>query len=247
MRPAAAHAFALLASLALLAAKPAAADDIAVDLELVLAVDVSGSVDPVEAEQQRGGYVQALTDPRVLRAIGATFTGRIALTYVEWAGPTTQRVVVPWRTIDGEAAARGFVAELAEAPTDRARWTSISAALDFCVPLFAGNGYAGERRVIDVSGDGENNRGRDLADARAAALAAGVVINGLPILNDRPQPMGMMSPSASDLAAYYEQNVIGGPGSFMVPAKDFASFTDAILQKLILEIASNTNAPGLLR
>jgi Protein of unknown function (DUF1194) len=235
-----------LAALAALAVPAASAQqEVAVDVELVLAVDISGSVDSVEAEQQRQGYVAALADPAVVRAIRSTFTGRVAMAYVEWAGAEMQEFVVPWTVLEDEASAAAFAAAIAEAPTRRAMWTSISGAIDFAVPLFDGNGFAGERRVIDVSGDGVNNRGRSVTQARDEAVARGIVINGLPILNDRPQPMGMPTPMEVALDRYYAESVIGGPGSFIVPALGFGEFKDAILQKLILEIAGTT-PPGRL-
>jgi Protein of unknown function (DUF1194) len=235
-----------LAALAALAVPAASAQqEVAVDVELVLAVDISGSVDSVEAEQQRQGYVAALADPAVVRAIRSTFTGRVAMAYVEWAGAEMQEVVVPWTVLEDEASAAAFAAAIAEAPTRRAMWTSISGAIDFAVPLFDDNGFAGERRVIDVSGDGVNNRGRSVTQARDEAVARGIVINGLPILNDRPQPMGMPTPMEVALDRYYAESVIGGPGSFIVPALGFGEFKDAILQKLILEIAGTT-PPGRL-
>jgi hypothetical protein len=227
-------------ALALLAAaQPALSQEVPVDVELVLAVDISGSVDQTEANQQRQGYVAALADPAVARAIRSTFTGRVAVTYVEWAGDDMQEVVVPWTVLDGDASAKAFATALAEAPYRRAMWTSISGAIDFSAPLFDGNGFAGERRVIDVSGDGVNNRGRLVTQARDEAVARGIVINGLPILNDRSQPMGMPTPMEIALDRYYAESVIGGPGSFIVPATGFEEFKEAILQKLILEIAGN--------
>ena len=187
----------------LLAGHAAADGELPVDLELVLAIDVSGSIDEVEAGQQREGYVAALQDEAVLQAIRANPLGRIAVAYVEWAGADYQRVVVDWALIDGRAAAQGFVAALGRAQPASARWTSISGALDFAVPLFDGNGYAGARRAIDVSGDGPNNRGRPVRLARDAAVARGIVINGLPILDDRPQPFGMPTPRELELDRYY--------------------------------------------
>ena len=179
----------------------------------------------------------------MVRANRPTFTGKVAMTYVEWAGAEMQEVVVPWTLLDGEASARAFAAAIAEAPTRRAMWTSISGAIDFAVPLFEGNGFAGERRVIDVSGDGVNNRGRPVTFARDAAVARGIVVNGLPILNDRPQPMGMPTPVAMALDRYYAESVIGGSGSFVVPALGFDEFREAILQKLVLEIAGADPTP----
>jgi hypothetical protein len=229
---------AVLATLLAMATGGAAlAQETEVDLELVLAVDVSGSVDAVEAHQQRQGYVVALIDPSVLAAIRSTFTGKVAMAYVEWAGDDFQEVMVPWTIIDSAATAQSFASAVAEAPTRRAMWTSISGAIDFSAPLFEGNGINGIRRVIDVSGDGSNNRGRPVRLARDAALEQGITINGLPILNDRPQPMGLPTPMEMALDRYYADNVIGGPGSFLVPALGFDEFREAILKKLILEIA----------
>lgn len=214
---------------------PAARADTPVDLELVLVVDVSGSVDPEEAKLQRDGYVQAFLNEKVQRAVRGGPFGRIAVTYVEWAGDLHQRIVVDWTLLSDAASVRGFALAVAEAPITSQQWTSISGAIDFAVPLFDGNGVEGMRRVIDVSGDGENNRGRPVEQARDAAVARGITINGLPILNDRPNPWGG-SPSA-DLDGYYRDHVIGGPGAFLVPALSFDAFADAILSKLLLEVS----------
>ncbi len=209
-----------------------------VDLELVLAVDVSGSVDPEEAQLQREGYVGALLNPRVQAAIRGGPHGRIAVIYMEWAGDTYQRVVVPWTLLEDAASVESFAAVVAESPTLTAQWTSISAAIDHGARLFEGNGFEGMRRVIDVSGDGVNNRGRPVEWARDQAVAAGITINGLPILNDRPNPWGGSPPV--DLDRYYRDHVIGGPGAFLVPAVSFDAFADAILSKLLLEISGTT-------
>jgi len=228
----------VLGGLAAGLATPARAQgELPVDLELVLAVDVSGSVDEVEANQQRQGYVEALRDPLVHRAIEQGAHQRIAVTYVEWASANFQQTVVGWTLLDGPAACERFAAMLAEAPIGLGRWTSISGAIDYAVPLFDDNGFAGERRVIDISGDGTNNNGRPVEDARWDALERGIVINGLPILNDRPQPFGMPTPRQLALDDYYERWVIGGPGSFMVVATDFDDFRRAVLAKLVREIA----------
>ena len=235
----------MLACLAL--TTTAAAADLPVDLELVLAVDVSGSVDSEEARQQREGYLAAITDPAVLDAIGANFHRRIAVAYLEWAGSDFQRLVLDWTLIEGPADAEAFARRLAAAPYRRGRWTSISGALDAARPLFDGNGYAGERHVIDVSGDGINNRGRPVEDARDQAVAAGIVINGLPILNDRPQPFQLPTPMDVDLDSYYADHVVGGPGAFVLPAKDFTDFRLAILNKLIREIAGDERPWRLAR
>ena len=234
--------FPLLLAAALAGAGPALAADIPVDLELVLAVDISGSIDPDEAALQRRGYVEVLASPEVMDAIRSGTMGRIAVAYVEWAGPDNQSVVLPWQEIGDEAAARAFANALAEAPLNSARWTAVGAAIDFAVPLFENNGFEGMRRVIDISGDGYTNRGRPAAQARDAAVAAGITINGLPILNDRPNPWG--GPPTVGLDAYFESDVIGGPGAFSIPAQDFGDFGRAILAKLIREIAALERGAG---
>lgn len=216
----------------------APAEGLVVDLEIVLAVDVSGSVDNYEARQQRDGYVAALRDPAVIKAIAANEHRRIAVAYIEWAGGTYQQTVADWALIDSEASAYAFADLLERAPIGRERWTSISGGIDYAMPMFDANGYAGERLVIDVSGDGMNNSGRSLAFARDEALGRGIVINGLPILNDRPQPFDMPTPMEQQLDRYYERYVIGGPGSFMVTAQSFEDFKTAVLAKLIREIAA---------
>lgn len=232
---------ALLAALASAPALPAAAQDLPVDLELVLAVDISGSVDEVEALLQREGYMAALRHPQVIEAIESGMFGRIALTYVEWAGDYYQRTMLDWTLIDDEASAFALADALAETPLATAHWTSPSAAIDYAVPLFENNGFEGFRRVIDISGDGHNNRGRPVERARDDAVAAGITINGLPIVNDRQNPWGGRPPV--DLALYFEERVIGGPGAFVVVAEDYTAFASAILSKLLLEIAGGT-PPG---
>jgi len=230
----------LVAGLALTAER-AAATEVPVDLELVLAVDISGSVDRVEARLQREGYIAALRHPEVVAAIQGGMFGRIALAYVEWAGDHYQRIMLDWTVIEDAAGAAAFADALAETPLMTAHWTSLSAALDFAAPLFDDNGIEGVRRVIDISGDGYNNRGRPVERARDAAVAAGITINGLPIMNDRPNPWGGMPPR--DLDRYFEEQVIGGPGAFIVVAEDYTSFASAILSKLLLEIAGDTPPP----
>ncbi len=227
----------LLAALALavLAWSPAAAQKIPVDVELVLAIDVSGSIDPVEARLQRQGYYDALTNPKVIRAIESGVLGRIGVVYMEWAGAHYQRTVIEWTLIDGAEAAQQFIARLADVPPTTQRWTSISGAIDYAMKLFAQSPFEGTRRVIDISGDGSNNNGRPVRQARDEALAAGVVINGLPIINDRPTMWGGAPELFLD--KYFEENVIGGPGAFMIVADGFEKFAEAILTKLIMEIA----------
>jgi hypothetical protein len=233
------HALGLFA---LLIAAPVAAE-VPVDLELVLAVDVSGSIDSYEAAQQRRGYVDAWSDPAVITAIRSNYHGRIAVAYFEWSGVDHQRTLIDWRLVADEADSLALASELAEAPVTRGMYTSISSAIDYAVKLFDDNGFVGERRVIDISGDGPNNRGRPPAAARADALARGVVINGLPILNDRVQPWNLPTPLEIELDRYYAEQVIGGPGSFLVVARGFDAFREAILNKLILEIAGREPGP----
>jgi hypothetical protein len=234
----------LLAALAagglLLGAAPARAEALPVDLELVLAVDVSGSIDAEEMKLQREGYVAALTDPDVVRAITRGVLGRIALAYVEWAGYETRRLLVDWTLIDGADAARAFAARLAAQPIRSGVSTSISGAIEFVLPMFGANGFAGTRRVIDISGDGPNNQGPLVTVMRDRAAAEGVIINGLPILNDRPNALNF--PSLPDLDRYYEGCVITGEGSFVVVANNFEAFGEAVRRKLIQEIAGP--APG---
>lgn len=209
---------------------PASAAEVPVDLELVLAVDVSGSMDPEEQRIQRAGYVAALTDPAVLAAVRTGAYGRVAIAYVEWAGPGWQVEAVPWRVIGDEDDAGVFAAAIAATPFASVRGTSISGALAFAAGLFDGNGYEGLRRVIDVSGDGANNTGAPVEAARDAVLAQGIGINGLPLML-RPSNAGV------DLGTYYEECVIGGPGAFVLPVHDPGQLAEAIRRKLVLEIA----------
>ena len=233
-----------LAAVVIAAGSVAANAQIDVELELVLAVDVSHSMDYQEQQLQRDGYVAAFRDPEVRRAIALGPRGRIAVTYLEWSGTGTQHVVMPWTLIDSAAAAEGFAVRLATQSIGRGHTTSISGALAFSVRHFEQSPFRGARRVIDISGDGPNNRGRPLALARAEALAQGIVINGLPILNDRPQPWTLPTPIEFGLDRYYAEQVIGGPGSFTVVAEDFTAFREAVLTKLILEIAGIEGAPA---
>lgn len=211
-----------------------------VDVELVLAVDISYSMDPDELALQREGYQLALTSPEFLKALKGGMHGRIAVTYFEWAGVADQRLIMPWRLLDGDASARAIAAEIGAAPIRRAFRTSISGALDFAVPLFENNGFTGLRRVIDVSGDGTNNQGRLVTVARDDVIAKGITINGLPILLKRPNAATM---DIAELDIYYEDCVIGGPGAFVVPLREREKFVDAIRTKLVLEIAAPRFAP----
>ena len=206
-----------------------------VDLELVLAVDVSGSVDPDEARLQRDGYVSALTDADVVRAIAGGFRGAIALSYIEWAGDAYKTVISDWVRIDDTDSANRFASRIAEEPYFTGLWTSISGVIEFALPRFANNGFDGARRVIDISGDGANNDGRPVTMARNMAVAARVTVNGLPIVNDRLNSFGRKQIPNLDL--YYRHCVIGGTGAFLVVAKGFEAFAKAIKRKLIFEIA----------
>jgi len=208
-----------------------------VDTELVLAVDVSYSMDPDEQALQREGYIAGITSREFMDALQGGMHGKIAVTYFEWAGPGDQRIVVPWRFIDGPQTAGAFANEIAHAPYRRAMFTSIASALQFAKPLFDASGYHGIRRVIDVSGDGTNNSGPLLVPVRDEVLAAGITINGLPIMLKRPTPYSM---DIENLDVYYEDCVIGGPGAFVIPIRDRAQFKDAVRTKLVLEIAGGT-------
>lgn len=208
----------------------------AVDLELVLAVDVSMSMDMSEQRLQREGYVRALRDPDVVAAITDGVHGRIAIAYMEWAGEAYQRMVVPWTLVDGAETANDLADTIGGLPYMRAHRTSISAALGHANSLFADSGFEGIRRVIDVSGDGPNNQGRPILAQRDEVLADGVVINGLAIMTRPSSGFGGMF-DISKLDHYYEHCVIGGPGAFVVPVTDASEFTSAIRRKMILEIA----------
>jgi len=201
---------------------------------LALGVDVSGSVDEVEARLRREGYVSALTDPRVVRAIGSSMLRRIAVMYFEWAGDETQSVFVDWTLVHDSASARRLAETISMAPMTRGRYTAIGSAMDFARPLFAADSFHGTRRVRHISGDGPNNDGDYVTRTRQETVSAGITINGLPIVNQRINRFGRPMP---DLDLYYRDCVIGGPGSFMVVAEDFQSFASAIRRKLILEIA----------
>lgn len=218
------------------AAPPARAqqEEEPVDVLLVLAVDVSRSIDEDEARLQREGYRTAVADPRVVEAIRGGMLGSIALAYVEWAGIEYQRLVIPWTRIANQRDADIWAEALAEAPRASLSWTSISGAIDFGRRVLAEAPYEGVRRVIDVSGDGVNNSGPPAEMARDRAVAEGITINGLPIINDRPT-FGRMPPIPLD--RYFAENVIGGTGAFMIVAEDFDAFGNAVRRKLIREIA----------
>jgi hypothetical protein len=212
----------------------ASAQSNAVDLALVLAVDASGSVDQTRFELQKQGYAAAFRHPRVIGAIQSGPTQSIAVIMMQWTGPALQVTAVPWTRLSDAASANAFADAIAKSP--RALFgggTSISGAIDTAMALLFDNPYKAARRVVDISGDGANNRGRPASLARDEAVRAGVGINGLPILTLEP-----------DLDRYYEQNVIGGPGAFMIAAKSYETFADAILKKLIAEIANVPPSTG---
>ena len=211
------------------------AADTPVDLELVLAVDVSASVDPTEARLQRQGYVDALLDRRVVEAIQNGTLGRIAVTYIEWAGSGNRRILVPWAPIEDRASAFAFSTLVEAAPIGFGHWTAIGGAIDFAASLFEENGFIGTRRAIDLSADGPNNEGDAPDRARDRAAARGITINGLPIINDRPQASG--EKQISDYQYYFRDCIIGGPNAFLVVANSFEDFSKAIRRKLLHEIA----------
>ena len=216
---------------------------IGVDVELVMAVDISYSMDFDELKLQREGYAEAIASREFLNALKQGMHGKVAVTLVEWAGVNDQRIVVPWRLIDGPASAQAVAAELAAAPVRRAFRTSISGALLFSAPLFEGNGFRGIRRVIDVSGDGTNNQGPLVTLVRDDVVAKGIVINGLPIMLKEPQPGSI---DIKDLDIYYEDCVIGGPGAFVVPIREREKFKEAIRTKMVLDIAHYDGAPRVI-
>lgn len=208
-----------------------------VDVELVLAVDISYSMDMDELALQREGYAQAIISKEFLQALKNGPHGRISVTYFEWAASTDQKIIIPWRVIDGPETADAVANEIMKTPIRRASRTSISGAINFAMPLFEENPHRGLRRVIDISGDGPNNNGMPVKMARDAAVEKGVVINGLPIMVKEPSYSTM---DIDNLDLYYEDCVIGGPGSFVVTIKERDKFKEAIRTKLLLEIAGRT-------
>jgi len=234
----------ILTGVAAVPAAAAAAEQ--VDLLLVLAADVSRSVDNAKFQLQREGYAAAVSDPRVLDAIRSGRNGRVGLTFVEWSGVGSQRVLIDWTTIGDAETARGFGDRLLEAPRSFADRTSISGAIEFAMGQLARAPYESARRTIDVSGDGTNNAGRDVTLARDEAVAQGVTINGLVILSETPlawNPDHTNPPGG--LQNYYRNNVIGGPGAFVVVAENFNTFGQAIVKKMIAEVAQAGAGPSL--
>jgi Protein of unknown function (DUF1194) len=214
-----------------------------VDVELVLAVDVSYSMDMDELAIQREGYAEALVSKEFLTALKTGPTGKVAVTFFEWAASTDQKIVIPWRVIEGPESADAVAREILQAPLRRASRTSISGAINFAMPLFEANEYKGLRRVIDISGDGPNNNGEQVLVARDAALAKGVTINGLPIMVKEANYSTM---DIENLDVYYEDCVIGGAGSFVIAIKGKEKFKEAIRTKLVLEVANRMPEPRVV-
>ncbi|MFP5078128.1 DUF1194 domain-containing protein [Rhizobium sp. YIM 134829] len=235
----------MFAALSMIFALTATAEPVAVakgdqvDVELVLAVDMSGSMDIEEARVQKQGYIEALRHREFVDAATGGLTGRIAISYVEWAGSVDQSSLVGWRVIANAADAEAFASEIDARPTATRRGTSISNALDFATRLIVDNDYAGLRRVIDVSGDGPNNLGPPVTPARDAAVRSGVIVNGLAIMI-RPSGSG----AGPSLDRYYADCVIGGPGAFVLPVHQAEDFAVAIRQKLIMEVSGLQPAPA---
>ncbi|MHB1205768.1 MAG: DUF1194 domain-containing protein [Rhodospirillaceae bacterium] len=227
-------------SVCLILAAPAcrAAEKLAVDLALVLAVDVSLSIDEGEKGLQRVGYIDAWRNKKVADAVKAGSIGKIAVTFVEWSSPYQQAVVIPWRIVEDAASAKAFADELEKAPITPGTTTSISGGIDFSVKLLQKRDHDAARMVIDVSGDGYSDVGRPVTEARDAAIKAGITINGLPVINEDPKK----NAAPPDLDTYYRDNVIGGPGSFYVVARNMRGFSESLLRKLVLEIAMPAGA-----
>ncbi|HJZ33334.1 MAG TPA: DUF1194 domain-containing protein [Hyphomicrobiaceae bacterium] len=222
----------------------ALAEDDQVDLLLVLAVDISRSVDEKKFRLQRDGYATAIVDPRVVSAMQAGGFGRIAICYMEWASDQDQRVVVEWTPIGSAGEAQGVAQRIRDAPRSFMGRTAIGAAIDYSMNLLSRSPFGAPRQIIDVSGDGTNNAGRDVTLARDAAIERGVIINGLVILSEIPLPTNPMhTHPPGGLTAYYENNVIGGPGAFVLEAQNFESFGQLLIQKLIKEIAGLQASP----
>jgi hypothetical protein len=208
-----------------------------VDIELVIAVDVSYSMDLDELAVQREGYAQAIVSKEFLQAMKNGPHSKVAVTYFEWSASSDQKIIIPWRVIDGPESADAVADEIMKTPVRRGSRTSISGAINFAMPLFEENPYHGLRRVIDISGDGPNNNGAPVTGARDEALQKGIIINGLPIMVKEPSYSTM---DIDNLDFYYEDCVIGGPGSFVVSIRDREKFKEAIRTKLILEVAGRT-------
>lgn len=228
----------ILVALAAVPATPMRALDVtAVDIGLVLAVDASMSVDENEAGTQRAGYIHALRDKKVISAIRGGPIGRVALCYMEWSSPYHQTVIIPWRILSTEEDILKFADDLDKLPYTPGSTTSISSGIDFAVKLFRSTDFEPARKVIDVSGDGYSDFGRPIAVSRDDAVAAGITINGLAVMTQRPS---WRTPAPPDLDTYYRDNVIGGPGSFYIAVRSIEDFSKSVVQKMILEISGLT-------
>ncbi|WP_248880708.1 DUF1194 domain-containing protein [Bradyrhizobium japonicum] len=217
---------------------------LSVNVELVIAVDVSYSMDMDELAVQREGYARAIVSKDFLQALRARPASKVALTYFEWSMSGDERIIIPWRVIDGPESADAVAAEIMKAPIRRGSSTSISGAINFAVRLFEENPYRGSRRVIDISGDGPNNDGDPVTGARDAAVEKGIIINGLPIMVKEPS---FATTDIENLDLYYEDCVIGGPGAFIMTIKDREKFQEAIRTKLVLEVAGLTPEGRIVR
>ena len=238
MRP-----LACLFALLLLTIPAVAQDKKEIDLALALAIDISGSIDPDEAHLQRQGYVDAFRDPVIVKAILGGPNGRIAVAYYEWSDSWMQKLLIDWTLLDSEQAIAAFAQQLADSPISIARRTSISGAIRYAIPLFGRSPFEPTRKVLDISGDGSNNDGGLVTDMRFEALKERISINGLPIMNGRPNPFGF--PAEDDLDAYYLHCVTGGPRSFVEVARSFEDFPRAVRKKLLQEVADS--APRVLK
>jgi hypothetical protein len=216
---------------------------VSVDVELIIGVDVSNSMDIDELEVQREGYAQAIVSEEFLQALRTGPSKRLAVTYFDWSASTDQKIIIPWRVIDGPETADAVAREIMKTPVQKGSSTSISGAISFAMPLFDENPYRGLRRVIDISGDGPNNNGAPVTGARDAALERGVTINGLPIMVENSSYSIV---NIDNLDLYYEDCVIGGPGSFVVSIKHRNEFKQAIRTKLISEVAGQTTEPRIV-
>lgn len=217
------------------------AETIEVDAELVLAVDVSRSMSPAELDIQRRGYAEALVSDEVIDAIGDGLLGRVAIQYVEWAGQYNQRIIANWALIEERADAQAFAERLlAHDPLSMSR-TSISGGINFAVTAIDTNAYSGNRRIIDISGDGPNNQGPHVIRARDEALASGIIINGLPLMT-RDGNYNQFDIERLDL--YYRDCVIGGPGAFLIPVLSWEEFPEAVRRKIVLELAGRPSPPA---
>lgn len=230
-------------AISLLASAAQADDEQAVDVELVLAVDVSLSMTREELEIQRAGYASALTNPSVIAAMLGGYHGQIAITFMEWSGAGQQKIVVPWQLISSPQDAELVAALLHAERQPGWRRTSISGALQFAARQFEGNGFNSEKQIIDISGDGPNNSGIPVAFARDAVLRQGIVINGLPLMTG-PDFMSVIQ--LDDLDHYYQECVIGGPGSFVMPVVSWQEFAETVRRKLVLELSGTMPRPRLI-